>query len=476
MANQENVRVRFAPSPTGYLHIGGARTALYNWLFARANKGTFILRIEDTDRTRSTEEAVKAILDGLEWLGLNWDEGPDIGGEFGPYFQTERLDTYKEWAEKLINEGKAYYCFCTPEELEEQRKLAAQRKEAPKYNGKCRKLGSGDIEKLIRSDKPKVLRFKLPATGITKVHDIIRGEVSFENDLLDDFVLIKSDGFPTYNFAAVVDDHLMKITHVIRGDDHLSNTPRQILLYHAFGLIPPKFAHIPMIMGPDKARLSKRHGATSVIDYKTLGYLPEAMVNYIARLGWGYKDQEIFSREELIEKFLVEKVQKTSAVFDVTKLNWLNAHYIKNSSVERITELAMPFLEQVYPNIDSIYASNVVRCLQDRLKTITEIVHLSEYFFRDDFTVDHLAVDKYLNEPSSKELINKLISKLKDIMPFNKVNIEKAFKGLAEEQKVKLGEIIHPARALLTGRAESPGIYDVVEVLGKDKTIKRLKA
>lgn len=474
MANQELIRVRFAPSPTGYLHIGGARTALYNWLFARAKKGTFILRIEDTDRTRSTEEAVKAILDGLEWLGIDWDEGPDIGGDFGPYFQTERLDIYKEWAEKLLKEGKAYYCFCTGEELEEQRKLAAARKEAPKYNGKCRKMGNEEIGKLLKSGRAKVLRFKLPAIGITKVHDIIRGEVSFENDLLDDFVLIKSDGFPTYNFAAVVDDNLMKISHVIRGDDHLSNTPRQILLYQAFGLTPPMFAHIPMIMGPDKARLSKRHGATSVIDYKRLGYLPEAMVNYIARLGWGYKDEEIFSREELIEKFLVEKVQKTSAVFDVAKLNWLNAHYIKNSSAERIIELAMPFLEQVYPKIDGTYAFNVVRCLQDRLKTITEIVQLSEYFFRDDFTIDPEAKAKYLDKPGAKELVQKLRVKLEKIDNFSKENIEKAFKGLAEELKVKLGEIIHPARALLTGRAESPGIYDVVEVLGKDRTIKRL--
>ena len=481
MANQENavpagrqVRVRFAPSPTGYLHIGGARTALYNWLFARASKGIFVLRIEDTDRTRSTEEAVKAILDGLEWLGIDWDEGPDVGGDFGPYFQTERLHIYKEWADKLIKEGKAYYCFCTPDELEEQRKLAAARKEAPKYNGKCRKLGNVEIGKLLKSGKSKVLRFKLPASGVTKVHDLIRGEVSFENEVLDDFVIIKSDSFPTYNFAAVVDDHLMRITHVIRGDDHLSNTPRQILLYQAFGLPVPKFAHIPMIMGPDKARLSKRHGATSVIDYKTLGYLPEAMVNYIARLGWGYKDQEIFSRQELIEKFSVGKVQKTSAIFDMNKLNWLNAHYIKNSSIDRITQLAITFLEQTYGITDKAYTEKVIKCLQDRMKTIVDIVPLSEYFFKDNFDIDPEAKSKYLDKPGTKEIIQKLKSRLEKTDKFTKENIEKAFKELAEELKLKLGEIIHPTRALLTGRMESPGIYDVVEVLGKEKTIKRL--
>jgi len=476
MSNQEAIRVRFAPSPTGYLHIGGARTALYNWLFAKANKGTFILRIEDTDRTRSTEEAVKAILDGLEWLGINWDEGPDVGGEFGPYFQTERLKTYTEWVNKLLKEGKAYHCFCTPEELAEQRRVAAEKKEAPKYNAKCRKLSKADAEKQLKAGKVPVIRFRLPEKGVTTVHDLIRGDVNFANEVLDDFVIIKSDGFPTYNFAAVVDDNLMRITHVIRGDDHLSNTPRQILLYQAFGLTPPKFAHIPMIMGQDKARLSKRHGATSVIEYKDLGYLPEAMVNYIARLGWGFKDQEIFSKDELIEKFKVEKVQKTSAIFDFDKLKWLNAQYIKGSSAERITSLAMPFIEKAYPGVDKAYISRVVKCLQDRLKVITEIVPLSEYFFRDDYRLDPEAKEKYLDKPEVKEIISKLGEKLSKTTPFTRENIEKAFKGLAEELTVKLGEIIHPARALLTGRTESPGIYDVVEVLGKDRTLNRLKS
>ncbi len=466
--------MRFAPSPTGFLHIGGARTALYNWLFAKANNGTFILRIEDTDRTRSTEEAVKAILDGMEWLGLDWNEGPDVGGEFGPYFQTQRLDTYKEWADKLLAEGKAYYCFCTPEELAEQRRIAAEKKEAPKYGGKCRNLKKEEAARRQESGEPCVIRFKLPDTGVTKVRDLIRGEVSFENEVLDDFVIVKSDGFPTYNFAAVVDDNLMRITHVIRGDDHLSNTPRQILLYKAFGLTPPQFAHIPMIMGQDKARLSKRHGATSVIEYKTMGYLPEAVVNYIARLGWGHRDQEIFSRQELIDLFRLEKVSKTPAIFDFNKLNWLNAHYIKTSELDRIVGLCLPLIEAAYPNVNRHYAHKVIKSLQERLKVIPDIVPLSEYFFKDNFTVEPEAKAKYLDKPGAKELIAKLRARIEKIDHMDHASLEAAFKSLAEEAKVKLGEIIHPVRVMLTGRAESPGIYEVIEVLGKEKTLKRL--
>ncbi|MFH1362195.1 MAG: glutamate--tRNA ligase, partial [bacterium] len=318
------IRVRFAPSPTGALHIGGARTALFNWLYARNQGGVFILRIEDTDRERSTIEANRAIFAGLEWLGLDWDEGPKVDGSHGPYFQTERLAIHQKHTQQLLDEGKAYYCFCSSEELEKKRKEAAAKKEPPRYDEKCRHLSKDEIKKMLESKIPKVVRFKLPASGETIVDDKIRGKVIFKNDVLDDFVIQKSDSFPTYNFACVVDDHLMEISHVIRGDDHLSNTPRQILLYKAFGWKPPKFAHIPMIFGKDKTRLSKRHGATSVIDYADLGYLPEAMLNYIARLGWGHGDDEIFSREELIKKFSLNGVGKTPSIFDTDKLNWLN--------------------------------------------------------------------------------------------------------------------------------------------------------
>jgi glutamyl-tRNA synthetase len=469
------VRVRFAPSPTGALHIGGARTALFNWLFARNQKGKFILRIEDTDRTRSTLEAEKAIFEGLEWLGLDWDEGPRVGGPFGPYYQVERKEIYEKFAKQLLEEGKAYFCFCTPEELEKKRKEAEARKEAPRYDGHCRKLSEAEIKKKLESGLPKVIRFLLPPVGETKVEDLIRGKVVFKNELLDDFVILKSDGFPTYNFACVVDDHLMEITHVIRGDDHLSNTPRQILLYQAFGWQLPKFAHIPMILGKDRTRLSKRHGATSVIAYRDQGYLPEAVINYIAKLGWGYKDQEIFSREELIEKFSLEGVNKNPAIFDLEKLNWLNGQYLRKILPERLVDLCEPLLIEAYDCHDLDYLRKIVLVFRDRLVLIPDIIPLSTYFFKDDYPYDPHGIEKYFKPENTKKILETLAQRLAIVEPFIRENIEPVFKGLAEEMKVKLGEVIHPCRLALTGRTESPPMYDVIEILGKEKTIKRLK-
>lgn len=470
-----SVRVRFAPSPTGFLHLGGARTALFNWLFARKHKGKFILRVEDTDQTRSTKEAVKAIFHGLEWLGLDWDEGPAVGGDSGPYFQTERLEIYKKFSDQLLKAGKAYFCFCSKDELEQKRKQSALRHEAPRYDGKCRKLPAEEIEKLKKSGKPCAIRFLLPAGEKTIVEDIIRKEIEFENDLLDDFIIVKSDGFPTYNFACVIDDHLMEITHAIRGDDHLSNTPRQVLLYQAFGWQPPKFAHIPMILGSDKTRLSKRHGAMSVVAYRDLGYLPEAIFNYLARLGWGYKDQEIFSRDELIEKFSLNGVTKNPATFDLEKLNWLNGHYIRSSLLERIVDLCLPFIEKAYKFSDLKYITRVVKLFTDRLKLISEIIPLTVYFFKDDFEFDENAVNKHLKKPETPEILKKLKERLEKVDPFVKGNIEKVFKGLASETNVKLGVVIHPCRVSLTGTAQSPPMYDVVEVIGKERVLKRLE-
>lgn len=469
------VRVRFAPSPTGALHLGGGRTALFNWLFARHNQGKFILRIEDTDRTRSTQEALAAIFDGLEWLGLDWDEGPRAGGNFGPYLQTERLKIYQNYVQQLLAEGKAYYCFCSPEELAEKRKQAEARKEAPRYDGKCRKLSGEEIKKSKDSGLPCVIRFFLPAGQTTVVEDMIRGKVEFENDVLDDFVILKSDGFPTYNFAAVVDDHLMEITHVIRGDDHLSNTPRQILLYQALGWSLPAFAHIPMILGPDKARLSKRHGATSVIEYKDQGYLPEAMLNYIAKLGWGHKNQEIFSRQELIDLFSLEGVGRNPAIFNFEKLNWLNGHYIRSALPERIVDLCEPLLITAYGNHDLVYITKVVKLFLDRIKLIPEIVSLTEYFFKDKYSFEEKAVNKYLKDPQTPQILSVLKERLAKVEPFTREEIEKVFKALAEELKVKLGVLIHPCRAQVSGRSETPPMYDVLEVLGKEKVISRLK-
>ena len=468
------VRVRFAPSPTGALHIGGARTALFNWLFARNQGGKFILRIEDTDRERSTLEANRAIFQGMEWLGLDWDEGPNVGGPYGPYYQTERLHIHQQYAEQLIREGKAYYCFCTPEELERKRKEAAARKEAPRYDGKCRKLPESEIKKLLESGAPRVIRFLLPPVGDTVVEDLIRGKVVFKNELLDDFVILKSDGFPTYNFACVVDDHLMEITHVIRGDDHLSNTPRQILLYRAFSWELPKFAHIPMILGKDKARLSKRHGATSVIAYADIGYLPEAILNYIAKLGWGFGDQEIFSRQELIDKFSLKGVSKNAAVFDTDKLNWLNGKYIRQILPDRLVDLCEPLIIEAYDKRDFEYLKKVVLAFHDRLVLIPDIVPLSKYFFTDDFEYDPKGAEKYFKTEKAIKILETLRERLAKVEPFTKANIEPVFKDLAKEMNVKLGVVIHPCRLALTGTLQSPPMFDVVEILGKKKVEERL--
>ncbi|MBU1026107.1 MAG: glutamate--tRNA ligase [Candidatus Margulisbacteria bacterium] len=470
----KKIRVRIAPSPTGSPHVGTAYTALFNYIFAKKHKGEFILRIEDTDRERSTLEANRAILQGLDWLGIDWDEGPNIDGPYGPYYQTERLKIHQDYAQQLLKEGKAYYCFCTPEELEKKRKEAAERKEAPRYDGRCRKLSEAEIKKLEQSGKPKVVRFLLPPIGKTIVHDIIRGDVVFQNELLDDFVILKSDGFPTYNFACVVDDHTMEISHVIRGDDHLSNTPRQILLYQAFGWKAPKFAHLPMILGKDKARMSKRHGATSVIAYKDIGYLPEAVLNYIARLGWGYGDQEIFSRQELIDKFSLKGVGKNPAVFDTDKLNWLNGKYIREILPERLIDLCEPLLLEAYGKIDFKYLKKVVLICHDRLVLIPDIVTLSKYFFTDDFEYDPEAVEKHFKTDYAKKILASLKEKLAKLDPFTKDKIEPIFKDLAKDLGVKLGVVIHPCRLALTGTLQSPPMYDVVEVLGKQKVNQRL--
>ena len=474
-SSNAKVRVRFAPSPTGYLHVGGARTALYNWLFARKNGGSFILRIEDTDQQRHNEEAVEAILEGMKWLGMDWDEGP--------HHQSDRLELYSEHCSRLVNEGKSYYCYCTPEELAAQRKEAEEKKLPPKNSGKCRDLTKEQVEGLEKEGKSRVVRLRSPREGMTIVKDLIRKDVKFENALLDDFVIQKSDGFPTYNFAVVVDDHLMGITHVIRGDDHLSNTPRQVLLYQAFGFDVPLFAHIPMILGTDKARLSKRHGAMSVIEYRNMGYLREAMVNYLARLGWGHGDQEIFSAKELLELFDIGDVNKTSAVFDMEKLTWMNATYIRQMPVEQLMEQCDKALGTAYPSYTALKDTpegmerilKIIKCLQERMRTLNDAVPLSDFFFQDEIKFDQASVDKHLKEPGTKDILSKLAETLKNVEPFTKENIEPAFRSLAAEMGLKAGKIIHPARVALTGRSDSPPMFDTVELIGKETVLKRLR-
>lgn len=459
------VRVRFAPSPTGYLHIGGVRTALFNWFFAKHNKGKFILRIEDTDQERSTEESIDAIIEGMTWLGLDWDEGP--------YRQTDRIEIYRRYVEQLLSEKKAYYCYCTPEELEERRKRALVAGKIPKYDRRCLGLASPP------KDRRPAVRFKSPQEGSTIVDDLIKGKVVFENSNLDDLIIMRSDGSPTYNFCVVIDDATMGITHVIRGDDHLNNTPKQIHLYHALGYSLPEFGHLSMILGPDKARLSKRHGATSIMAYKEMGYLPDAMVNYLARLGWSYKDQEIFTREELIEKFTLESVGSSAAIFNPDKLLWVNSQYIHNADLDRLSSLLMPFLYKEGlikegGETDEKRLTRIINTLKQRSRTLVEMASSAAYFFKEDIEIDKKDADNVLKQ-ESLQMLERLSIRLEELSDFNQKTIEEAFKGFIEKEGLKLSQIAQPARLALTGRTVSPGIYEVMEILGMEMTLKRLK-
>jgi glutamyl-tRNA synthetase len=466
MSTASDVRVRFAPSPTGALHIGGVRTALFNWLFARHFNGKFILRIEDTDQTRSTDESIKIILDGMTWLGLDWDEGP--------FRQTERMDIYKEHVDLLLKAGKAYYCYCTPEELDARRKAAMAAGKPPKYDRTCRSLTSP-----VAGRTPAV-RFLSSDEGQTIVRDMIRGAVTFENQQLDDLIIQRSDGFPTYNFAVVVDDVTMKISHVIRGDDHLNNTPRQIQLYQALGYEPPEFAHLPMILGSDKTKLSKRHGATAVTEYIDLGYLPEALVNYLSRLGWSSGDQEIFSRQELIEKFSLDAVGKAPSVFNPEKLLWLNHHYIQQADAGRLAGLVLDLLKKdgivkqgSEPDMD--WFKKLVIMLTERSHTLVELKTGALPFLVDEITMDDKARIKHLT-PDVAPLLSELINRLKSIEHFTHDELEKVFNALVAEKAIKLGKLAQPVRVALTGGTVSPGIFEVLEVMGKEKAIKRIEA
>lgn len=461
----DDIRVRFAPSPTGHLHIGGARTALFNWLYARNLNGRFLLRIEDTDRSRSTDEYIEAIIEGMKWLGLDWDEGP--------FRQTDRFDVYREYAQKLLKDGRAYYCYCSAEELEARRKEAIAQGRPQKYDGRCRQLQTAD-----RSKGPAAVRFRMPQEGQTAVEDLIKGTVVFENDQLDDLIILRSDGTPTYNLTVVVDDVDMRITHVIRGDDHLNNTPRQIQIYKALGYAVPQFAHLPMILGADKARLSKRHGATSVMAYHEMGYLPDALVNYLVRLGWSYGDQEIFTKEELIKHFTFEHVGKAAAVFNPEKLLWLNGQYMISSPPEKLAGLVIPFLlkegivhEGQVPDMD--WLSAAVKTLQERAKTLVELSHSLRYYIAKDVAYNEKAKAKFLNEKSLP-----LLSELKDALgrstEFSAHELEKIFHAITEKHGIKLGSIAQPVRVAVTGGTESPGIFEMLEVMGKEKTIERL--
>lgn len=453
------VRTRFAPSPTGYLHIGGARTALFNWLFARRHKGAFILRIEDTDVARSTKESIQAILDGMEWLGLNWDEGP--------HFQSHRFDLYRKFAYELLDKGLVYRCYCTPEELEARREAALKEGRPPKYDGRC-----GAIKEAL--DKPFALRFRVPP-GLTNFNDIIKGPISFDNSGIEDLVILRSDSTPTYNFCVVVDDATMDITHVIRGDDHINNTPKQILLNRALGHELPIFAHLPMILGSDKTRLSKRHGATSVMAYKDMGYLPHALVNYLARLGWSHGDQEIFTMEELIEKFSLENVGKSSGVFNPEKLLWLNQHYIKETPPEELGRLSSSFFKELGLNAGGDgRLPKIINTLRERAKTLKELAEGGAFYFKEKIDYDPKASQKFLT-PDNIELFNTLIERLNGLKEFTEKTIEAALNSILEEKGLKLGKLAQPVRVALTGTTVSPGIFEMIDAMGRDITLSRLK-
>ena len=460
----EIIKVRFAPSPTGFLHIGGVRTALFNWLFARHHGGKFILRIEDTDLSRSTEESIQEILESMRWLGLDWDEGP--------FRQTERQEIYTKKIMHLLTTGKAYHCYCTPEELDQKRNDAQKAGLKPKYDGTCRK-------RTDTPEKPYVVRFKAPQEGSVVVEDMLRGKVIFDIAELDDLIIQRTDGTPTYNFVVVVDDSEMGITHVIRGDDHLSNTPRQCLLYDALDFKRPRFSHISMILGQDKTRLSKRHGATSALAYRDMGYMPDAMINYLARLGWSHGDQEIFSREEMIEHFSFESVHTSAAVFDADKLSWLNEHYIKSTPTQELAKHLEPHLVktkvlQKDHGLSWQEIARVVPCLNERSKTLLEMAEKSAFFFKKQVEFDEKARNKFLTD-EAKPLIEKIITELAALESYSLENIESLFKKIVEEEGMKLGKLAQPVRVALTGATVSPGIYDVILLLGKEETLKRLK-
>ncbi len=456
----QTVRVRFAPSPTGYLHVGGARTALFNWLYARHEGGQFILRIEDTDQLRSTEASTRAILDALIWLGLNWDEGP--------LFQAQRVEQHRAMVKKLLDAGKAFHCACRPEELENKRKRALMEGRKPKYDGTCR-------EKQLTKGESTVVRFRCPQAGITIVRDIIKGNITFNNEELDDLVIERADGYPTYNFAVVVDDIEMGITHVIRGDDHVNNTPRQILLYEALGSEPPQFGHVPMILGADKARLSKRHGAASVMAYQEMGYLPEALVNYLVRLGWSHGDQEIFSMDELIRLFSLESVGKSAAIFNPEKLLWLNQHYIQEYPADKLVENMIPFWSaRGFETSDRGYMRQVVENLRARSKTLVEMADSSAFYFQDKMDYDPEAAKKFLTVEMKEHLLA-VADRLPSCREYSKTGMEVFLREVAESRGVKLKVIAQPLRVALTGKSVSPGIDDVMVTLGKDRVIQRIR-
>ena len=473
-------RVRFAPSPTGYLHVGGARTALFNWLYARHSGGTFVLRIEDTDMERSSEEMVAGILDGMKWLGLDWDEGPEVGGQHGPYFQSERLDRYRDAARRLVASGHAYYCYCNPDEIKARREAAERAGQSWSYDRTCAALSADEVAAREAAGTPRAVRFRMPE-GRTAYDDVVHGTIEFDNAVIEDFVVLRSDNYPTYHLSVVVDDIDMGITDVVRGDDHISNTPKQVLLYRAFGAAVPRFAHVPLILGPDKRRLSKRHGATSVMEYERQGFLPEAMFNFLALLGWSPGgDRELFTREELIAAFTLDGIASANAVFNPGKLEWFNQQHLARLSGDEITRRLEPVLRDLGLWDDELRGARrewfhqVIEVLKPRARKLRDLVDQGRYFFVDPEGFDEAAVKKHLSAPGLGAQLAAWGEGLAAVEPFTPAAIEAALRACAESMGLKAATLIHATRIAVTGQGVSPGVFGVVALVGRERTIARL--
>lgn len=474
-------RVRFAPSPTGYLHVGGARTALFNWLYARRHGGTFILRIEDTDVERSSTDMVTAIFNSMKWLGLDWDEGPGVGGPHGPYLQTERLDKYRAAGDALVASGHAYRCFCNPDDLKAERAVAEAAGNTWNYDRRCHKRAAADVAAKLEAGEANAIRFLVP-TGLTSFDDLVHGPIEFDNANIEDFVVIRSDNYPTYHLSVVVDDVDMEVTEVVRGDDHISNTPKQVMLYHAMGAPVPRFAHVPLIMGPDKKRLSKRHGATSVGEYETQGYLPEAMVNFLALLGWSPGgDQELFTRDELIERFDLERISGGNAVFNTEKLDWFNQQHIMRMPSDEVLRRIRDDLRIAgwwsddLLNVRFDWITKVIDLLKPRARKLSEFAPQMRAFLTDELVFDDAAVAKHLSDPAVPGLRKAFADVIRTVEPYDAAALEAALRALSTERGVKAGVLIHATRVAVTGQGNSPGLFEVLELVGRQRVIARLE-
>ena len=478
------IRARYAPSPTGNPHIGNIRTAMFNWLFARRHGGQFVVRVEDTDQGRITEGAVDHILDGLEWLGIDWDEGPRVGGPYGPYFQSERLERYNAAAERLMTSGNAYRCYCSPERVADLRKEQARDKQRQGYDSHCRYLSDGEREKNEAAGLSSVVRFAMPQSGTTSVEDVIRGHVEWQNELTDDFVLVKTDGFPTYHMAVVVDDDAMQISHVLRAEEWLPSTPRHVQLFRALDLPMPQFGHLPMILGSDRAKLSKRHGATSLLEYKDDGFVPDALVNFMVLLGWSLDGEtEVMTVDTIRDNFALERVGKPAAIFDLDKLQWMNGVYIRQMSIDDLADQILPFLEKEYPRdmlpLDRAYLLRIAPLVQERLKTLADAPDMLSYFFEDELQYDAASVvQRGMDAAGAVAALRRAADDLSavDISEFHHEHLEALLREAGKELELSGRQFFGALRTAITGRTATPPLFEMMEVMGQGRVIKRLAA